>query len=80
MSSMRTRRQAVQEIEAASPNTGSGKAMNGNGNARKEVVPVRAFEDAPAENIFLFYPNLIGKHSHPYLHSSNHVLTEGGYL
>jgi CDP-diacylglycerol--inositol 3-phosphatidyltransferase len=58
MSSMRTRRQAAAVSTPSTPTPAPKDqqvAMNGNGSAHKSGK-----EDFPQENIFLFWPNLIG--------------------
>jgi hypothetical protein len=58
MSSVRTRRQAaaVSTPTTPSPAPRDQVTMNGNGSARGLVK-----EDGPKENIFLFWPNVIGQ-------------------
>jgi CDP-diacylglycerol--inositol 3-phosphatidyltransferase len=59
MSSVRTRRQAAAVSTPSTPMPaprGQEVVMNGNGSAHH---PER--EDHPKENIFLFWPNLIGQ-------------------
>jgi len=57
MSGVRTRRQASRASTPATPTPAGGNqaVMNGNGSAHKSVK-----EDHPHENIFLFWPNIIG--------------------
>lgn len=56
MSSVRTRKQAAANSTPVTPTPASRNlvTMNGNGSAHIEK------EDYPAENIFLFWPNVIG--------------------
>ena len=73
MSTRQTRRQAAQaaQREASSPSSNSDPAtpqqdksaalMNGNGKAHASAPP----DPADLENIFLFWPNIIGKASKP---------------
>jgi len=60
MSSVRTRRQAAAVASPSTPTPaarGEQVVMNGNGAARGGAVK----DESTKENIFMFYPNLIGK-------------------
>jgi len=60
MSSVKTRRQAAAVASPSTPtpvSRGNQVVMNGNGAARGPG----AKDQVPKENIFLFYPNLIGR-------------------
>jgi CDP-diacylglycerol--inositol 3-phosphatidyltransferase len=54
--SPRTRRQAAKASNASSSDSEAEVKSNGNGIAHRADVS----DDAPRENIFLFYPNIIG--------------------
>lgn len=66
VSSVRTRRQAAAVSSPATPSPAPrGEVImngNGNGNGTTRKAPA-AVADHPQENIFLFWPNLIGKSS-----------------
>lgn len=64
MSSRQTRSQAAQARDTQAVNEDSPievVVMNGNGTAHRAP---EASDKAPTENIFLFWPNIIGMHSH----------------
>ena len=67
MSTRQTRRQAAQAarespvVKSESEEDESAAVMNGNGKARAPSFP----DAAEHENIFLFWPNIIGNAPHP---------------
>ena len=60
MSERRTRRQAAMAAANETP-TETEARQDANGNGDAHVSPAPKTNAGPAENIFLFWPNLIGK-------------------
>jgi CDP-diacylglycerol--inositol 3-phosphatidyltransferase len=62
VSSVRTRRQAAAVSSPATPTPAPKEelAVKGNGNGSAHKTP-KTVADPPKENIFLFWPNIIGK-------------------
>jgi len=57
MSGARTRRQAAAELKAQE---GQPTSPDGNGKATQQVASTGPAHNEPSENVFLFWPNIIG--------------------